>query len=71
MNRFGDSSARPATTEVAPSRSFARLTQRALGQGLMEYGLILAFVSVLAIGALFFFGGNLTSLLGMGASAAP
>ena len=37
----------------------------------MEYGLILAFVSILAIAALFFFGSGVASLLGIGASAAP
>jgi Flp pilus assembly pilin Flp len=42
-----------------------------LGQGMMEYALVLALVSVAAIAALYFFGGSLNSLLGIGASAAP
>jgi pilus assembly protein Flp/PilA len=33
------------------------------GQGLVEYGLILAFVSVVAIAALGFLGSDITSLL--------
>lgn len=47
---------------VRPDR---RLTQRAgamAGQGLVEYALILAFIAILVIVALVFFGGQLTTL---------
>jgi pilus assembly protein Flp/PilA len=37
--------------------------RREEGQGLVEYGLILAFVSVVAIAALTFLGNDVTSLL--------
>jgi pilus assembly protein Flp/PilA len=33
------------------------------GQGLVEYGLILAFVSIVAVAALTFLGGDITSIL--------
>lgn len=49
----------------------SRLQYTSPGQALMEYALILALVSIGAVAALYFFGGGLNSLLGIGAAAAP
>jgi Flp pilus assembly pilin Flp len=39
------------------------MTQRHRGQGLAEYALILALIAIVAISALLFLGGGITSIL--------
>jgi Flp pilus assembly pilin Flp len=58
-------------TRVTGMLSLRPLACVRYGQGMMEYALLLALVSVAAIAALYLFGGGLNSLLGIGASAAP
>jgi Flp pilus assembly pilin Flp len=41
------------------------------GQGLTEYSLILAFIAIVAVAALTFFGGHVTSLLSTIAGSVP
>jgi pilus assembly protein Flp/PilA len=43
--------------------AFARLLDKDEGQGLVEYGLILAFIAVVAILALSFLGGGVSNAL--------
>lgn len=66
--------ARPAETSSAPSlgedaRRGRGLVSRQIGQGLVEYGLILVIMAVACLISLLFFGDQLASLLSLIASA--
>ena len=44
-----------------PTRKYVELQDREEGQGLVEYGLILAFVAIAAVGAMVLLGGAISA----------
>jgi Flp pilus assembly pilin Flp len=54
---------------ASPARGRQVASARIVGQGLVEYGLILALMAVVCVVSLLFFGDQLSSLLSLIASA--